>query len=133
MSSSRSVGQYLPYLRRYATALAGSQSSGDAYVGAALEALGREPQLLNVAANPRVALFGVFSASWNSLTINAEDEPIVYGASIDRRLTQIASGPRRAFLLISLEGFSEADGAEIFRIGVAGFANWWRTQAARWR
>jgi DNA-directed RNA polymerase specialized sigma24 family protein/CheY-like chemotaxis protein len=121
MSSSRSVSQYLPYLRRYARALAGSQSSGDAYVAATLEALNREPQLLNVATNPRVALFGIFSAIWNSLPINIEEEPIVYGASVDRRLTQISSGPRQAFLLISLEGFSEVDAAEILRIDVAAF------------
>jgi CheY-like chemotaxis protein len=121
MFSSRSVGQYLPYLRRYARALAGSQSSGDAYVAATLEALGREPRLLNVAANPRVALFAIFSAIWNSLPINIEGEPIVYGGSIDRRLTQIASGPRQAFLLVSQEGFSEVEAAEILRIDVAAF------------
>jgi len=118
MSSSRSVAQYLPYLRRYARALTGSQSSGDAYVAAALEAIAKEPQLLNTSTNPRVALFGIFSVIWNSLAINAEAEPITSGASIDRRLTQIASGPRQAFLLISVEGFSEDEAAQVLRIDV---------------
>jgi DNA-directed RNA polymerase specialized sigma24 family protein/AmiR/NasT family two-component response regulator len=118
MSLSRSVAQYLPYLRRYARALAGSQSSGDAYIAATLEAIAKEPQLLSASTNPRVSLFGIFSAIWNSLAINAEVEPTTCDAPIDRRLTQIASGPRQAFLLISVEGFSEDEAAQVLRIGV---------------
>jgi DNA-directed RNA polymerase specialized sigma24 family protein len=118
MSLSCSVAQYLPYLRRYARAMAGSQSSGDAYVAATLEAIGKEPQLLSANTNPRVALFGIFSAIWNSLAINDEADPITCSASIDRRLTQIASGPRQAFLLISVEGFSEDEAAQVLRIDV---------------
>lgn len=119
MFSSRSVAQYLPYLRRYARALAGSQSSGDAYVAATLEAIGKEPQLLlGESTDPRVALFGIFSAIWNSLAINTEAEPIACSASIDRRLTQIASGPRQAFLLISVEGFSEVEASQVLRVDV---------------
>jgi DNA-directed RNA polymerase specialized sigma24 family protein/AmiR/NasT family two-component response regulator len=116
MSLSFSIAQYLPYLRRYARALAGSQSSGDAYIAATLEAIGKEPQLLSAGTNPRVSLFGIFSAIWNSLAINAEAEPITCNASIDRRLTQIASGPRQAFLLISVEGFSEDEAAQILSV-----------------
>ena len=41
MSTSQAVAQHLPYLRRYARALSGSQTSGDAYVAATLEALMR--------------------------------------------------------------------------------------------
>jgi DNA-directed RNA polymerase specialized sigma24 family protein len=33
------IGTYLPYLRRYARALTGTQSSGDAYAAATLEAI----------------------------------------------------------------------------------------------
>src|SRR5665213_3636887 len=39
LTTSQSLGQHLPYLRRYARALSGSQASGDAYVAATLEAL----------------------------------------------------------------------------------------------
>ena len=39
MSRSQLVAEHLPLLRRYARALTGNQSSGDAYVGAMLEAL----------------------------------------------------------------------------------------------
>ncbi|HEV7873860.1 MAG TPA: response regulator, partial [Enterovirga sp.] len=37
MSAAQLVVQYLPYLRRYARALTGSQLAGDAYVAATLE------------------------------------------------------------------------------------------------
>src|SRR5258707_11500918 len=39
MTVTESLAPHLPYLRRYARALTGSQSSGDAYVRAALTAL----------------------------------------------------------------------------------------------
>ena len=39
MSISQMIGPQLPYLRRFARALSGSQDSGDAYVVAMLEAL----------------------------------------------------------------------------------------------
>jgi DNA-directed RNA polymerase specialized sigma24 family protein len=39
MAISQTVAQHLPFLRRYARAVAGSQKSGDAYVAATLEAL----------------------------------------------------------------------------------------------
>ena len=39
MSIAQQLAPHLPYLRRYARALTGSQSSGDAYVVSVLEAL----------------------------------------------------------------------------------------------
>ena len=47
MSTSQAVLQQLPFLRRYARALSGSQASGDAYVAATLELLIASPQILN--------------------------------------------------------------------------------------
>jgi DNA-directed RNA polymerase specialized sigma24 family protein len=43
MSRSQLVAEHLPLLRRYARALTGSQPSGDAYVGAMLEAMLQDP------------------------------------------------------------------------------------------
>ena len=47
MSRSQLVAEHLPLLRRYARALTGNQASGDAYVGAMLEALLQDPALLD--------------------------------------------------------------------------------------
>jgi DNA-directed RNA polymerase specialized sigma24 family protein len=120
MSPSHAVAKYLPYLRRYARALAGSQGSGDAYVAATIEALLKEPELLSDAAAPRVALFRMFTTIWNSLAINGVADPVDGSStSVDRRLSHITPRPRQAFLLISLEGFSESEAAEILGVDIA--------------
>ena len=67
MSISQTVGQHLPYLRRYARALSGSQASGDAYVAAALEALVQDPSILDSDASTRIALYRLFTKIWNSV------------------------------------------------------------------
>ena len=43
MSIAKEIAPHLPYLRRFARALCGSQPSGDAYVVAMLEALVADP------------------------------------------------------------------------------------------
>ncbi|MBV9348534.1 MAG: response regulator, partial [Pseudolabrys sp.] len=77
MSIAQTLTPHLPILRRYARALTGSQASGDAYVAATLEALVKEPGLLDAKAPTRVALFRVFSKIWNSVSLNASAEPAV--------------------------------------------------------
>jgi DNA-directed RNA polymerase specialized sigma24 family protein len=120
MSASEAVAQYLPYLRRYARALEGNQGAGDAYVVATVEAILKEPELLTAPPQMRVALFRIFSKIWNSLAVNGVAEPVdSMAAPADRRLSRIAPRPRQAFLLVSLEGFSEKDAAHILDVDVA--------------
>jgi CheY-like chemotaxis protein len=47
MSISQTVSSHLPFLRRYARALTGSQVSGDKYVEAALNTLVNQPELIS--------------------------------------------------------------------------------------
>src|SRR5579859_376024 len=56
----------LPYVRRYARALTGDQTTGDNYVRATLEALAAGDLQLEASASPRVALYQVFHAIWQS-------------------------------------------------------------------
>ena len=56
MSTSQAVAQHLPYLRRYARALTGSQHTGDAFVRATLEAALADEQLKSSLAGGRVPL-----------------------------------------------------------------------------
>jgi DNA-directed RNA polymerase specialized sigma24 family protein len=119
MSKAHAVAQHLPYLRRYARALTGSQASGDAYVAATLEALVKEPQLLEAEDLPRVALFRLFSAIWNSLSVNGIADPLGNVFPAERRLGQITAKPRQAFLLVSVEGFSEEHAARILDVDAA--------------
>ncbi|EJW13136.1 DNA-directed RNA polymerase [Rhodovulum sp. PH10] len=116
MSSAQLVASHLPYLRRYARALTGSQTSGDAYVAATLEALIKEPAILEEAAKPKVALFRAFTAIWTSLPLNGTAEAVDADAPGERRLGQLTPLARQAFLLVSLEGFSEDDAATVLGI-----------------
>src|SRR5690349_3064772 len=70
LSTSQAVAQHLPYLRRYARALSGSQASGDAYVAATLEALVQDPKVLDSGLSTRIALYRLFTKIWNSVSIN---------------------------------------------------------------
>lgn len=119
MSTAQTVSVHLPALRRYARALMGSQASGDAYVAATLEALVKQPGLLEVgSSNARTALFRMFSKIWNSISINVGIDPVV-ALPAERRLGQLAALPRQAFLLVSLESFSEDEAAQVLDISVS--------------
>src|SRR5882724_7584220 len=73
MSMSQTYAPHLPYLRRYARALAGSQSSGDTYVRAALSALLAGEQKVIEGVSPRVGLYQVFHAIWSSASGRVEN------------------------------------------------------------
>jgi DNA-directed RNA polymerase specialized sigma24 family protein len=119
VSSSQVVSDYLPFMRRYARALTGRQSSGDAYVAAALEAVLADRSVLDAARHPRAALYKVLTKIWNSLDLNDASEARDTQLPVERRLAQITRLPRQAFLLVSLEGFSEAEAADILDTEVA--------------
>ena len=114
MSLSALVGPQLPFLRRYARALSGSQSSGDAYVVAMLEALVEDPTLFDTECESRVATYRAFSRIWNALPLNVLSphlrEP---GTPAERRVEGITPLPRQAFLLTAVEGFTAEQAAEV--------------------
>ena len=116
MPKSSLIAQHVPYLRRYARALTGNQASGDSYVAATLEALVKEPDLVDVEAHPRVALFRLFSTIWNSIEVNGTTDRVVNLVPAERHLGHITAMPRQAFLLVSVEGFSEDDAATILNV-----------------
>jgi DNA-directed RNA polymerase specialized sigma24 family protein/CheY-like chemotaxis protein len=120
VTTSQAVAQHLPYLRRYARALTGSQSSGDAYVHATLEALVADPGSIESDSSTRVALYRLFNKLWNSVGLNAGAEPIDGKLPAEQRLAQITPRARQAFLLVALEGLSEDDAAKILDIDVPG-------------
>src|SRR5258708_9099775 len=119
MSRSQLVAEHLPLLRRYARALTGSQTSGDAYVGAMLEALLQDPSLLEEDHGARAGLFRLFTRIWNSVALNDDSEIATLPMPPERRLSNIAPLPRQAFLLLSLEGFPEEEVAYILGTDVA--------------
>jgi CheY-like chemotaxis protein len=107
-------------LRRFARALSGTQGAGDAYVAATLETLIEDPSLIDASLDPRVALYRTFLNLWNSVDLNlkpeaANGQPL----AIDRKLESITPMPRQAFLLCSVEGFSQSDAATILNVDVS--------------
>jgi DNA-directed RNA polymerase specialized sigma24 family protein/CheY-like chemotaxis protein len=121
LSTSQSVAQHLPYLRRYARALTGSQASGDAYVAATLEALIQDPSVMDGNSSTRIGLYRLFTKIWNSIGLNDEKPAVAdVNAPVERHLSQIAPMPRQAFLLVALEGLSEDEAAKVLDVDVPG-------------
>jgi CheY-like chemotaxis protein len=127
MPQFASYAPHLPYLRRFARALIGSQSGGDAYAMAALEAIAAEvaPPFDRHAAKRH--LFAVFLEIWCGVPLNSAADRDVPGrdgngsapagtVAADRTLRTVTPMPRVAFLLHSLEGFSIADIAAILEV-----------------
>src|SRR3954453_11654130 len=112
MSLGQDLAPHLPFLRRYARALTGSQQHGDAFVRATLEAIVAAPGDFPRDVDPRLGLYRTFHAIWSSA--NIEEEP--GGGSDDgaegiaqARLSRITPLSRQALLLTAMEGFTPED------------------------
>ena len=120
MSIAKEIAPHLPYLRRFARALTGTQSSGDAYVVAMLEALVLDPASFPRDLNPRIGLYRTFLALWSSVGLNTTADPAapvtLNRNPVERNLEALTPRPRQAFLLRTVEGFSIDEVAAI--IGV---------------
>ncbi len=116
MAIAEKIAPHLPYLRRFARALSGSQESGDAYVVAVLESLVEDPSSFSQTDEPRVSLYGCFLKVWNSVKVNQTVTTPLAGkpqSTVDRSLDAITPVARQAFLLTSVEGFTTAQTAQI--------------------
>lgn len=116
MSLGQELAPHLPFLRRYARALTGSQSHGDAFVRATLEAIVASPENFPRDVDPRLGLYRTFHAIWSSANIEEGEEPgDGFGAGAEgianARLSRITPLSRQALLLTALEGFSSDDAA----------------------
>ena len=121
MTTAEVVAQHLPYLRRYARALTGDQSAGDAYVVATLEALMAEIPRDGAPSDIKLELFRIFSKIWNSLSINHSRDLAETASPGEEKLRQMTPLPRQAFLLVSLENFTEEEGARTLDVDRASF------------
>jgi CheY-like chemotaxis protein len=116
MTMSQILAPHLPYLRRYARALTGSQSSGDAHVRAALTAILAGNQALTEGVPPRVGLYRLFHALWQSGAEHYDEQaqPIGHvGKSPESRLKSLSAAKRAALLLTAVEAFSLEEAAFI--------------------
>lgn len=111
MSVSEKIASVLPGLRRYARALTGDQTMGDALIAAVLRSLvtgrARLPETVPV----EIALYRMFLRLLGDHHIDVFIGLDGMGPSrresmADKRLSQISPRPRQAYLLCALEGFS---------------------------
>ncbi|WP_108660253.1 response regulator [Acuticoccus kandeliae] len=118
MSLAKTIAPHIPYLRRFARSLTGSQPSGDAYVEAVLQALVADPTMFATELPPRVALYRILISVWDSVDINNEVSPRT--AVFEKRLDAMVPRARQAFLLTTVEGFSMQEAAAILNVDMAG-------------
>jgi DNA-directed RNA polymerase specialized sigma24 family protein len=115
MTISKDIAPQLPYLRRFARALSGSQTSGDAYVVATLEALIEDPSSFPRNMPARSALYHIFLKLWSSMSAKLEPSgaPQTDPRAPDKNLSLLTPLSRQAFLLRTVEGFSLSEVAAI--------------------
>jgi DNA-directed RNA polymerase specialized sigma24 family protein len=119
MPLSQEIAPHLPYLRRFARALSGSQTSGDAYVIATLEALVADASVFPADVDAKIGLYRVFLSLWNSVGLNqpaAAAHIKLASSPAERNLEAITPKPRQAFLLRTVEGFSLDETAAVLDV-----------------
>lgn len=100
------IGTNLPFLRRYARALTGSQDKGDNYAAATLEAILSDIGSFDRTVAPKVALFKVFQTIWNSTGGALSDEDGGLAAKAQKHLSRLTRDTREALLLHTIEEMS---------------------------
>ena len=108
MSISDAVAPHIPYLRRFARALTGTQAGGDAYVVATLEAILADPGLPEREARSESRALPIVPAQ---LAQRAGERSRRFAGPGDEtpqagNLAAITVEPRIAFLLNALESFT---------------------------
>jgi DNA-directed RNA polymerase specialized sigma24 family protein len=119
---SAQIAHHLPYLRRYARALTGSQQSGDAFATATLEAILEDRASYAGGPSPRVALFRAFRLVWQSAGAPEEvpDDVSRTGnleTAAQDHMRTLTPDTRQALLLNSIEEFTPSEIGAIMDIG----------------
>jgi DNA-directed RNA polymerase specialized sigma24 family protein len=124
MSLSARIAPHLPFLRRFARAVSGSQTSGDALVAATLEAIIADPGVFPAASTDRIALYRIFTKLFSSVAVRVPDEMPAnpWESRAVANLSSLAPLPRQAFLLVAVEGFGEREAAEVLDVEQTEFS-----------
>ncbi len=119
MSLGERLAPHLPFLRRYARALSGTQASGDEFVRATLQAIVDDPASFPDSVDARIGLYGFFHRTWNNAQ-SSPDRAIANNGLSDepsdiasRRLAEVTPLSRQMLLLSAMEGFCQKEIAAI--------------------
>lgn len=110
----------IPFLRRYARLVTGSQTRGDRYVAVTLESLLAETARLEEANSPRVELYRCFHETWEKLI--AQIDPQGHGeeeteSRLEGQVMALSPLERQALLLFVVERFTLEETARILALG----------------
>jgi DNA-directed RNA polymerase specialized sigma24 family protein/CheY-like chemotaxis protein len=115
MSLAESIAPHVPHLRRFARLLTGSQAAGDAAVERVLQAVAADPAIFPHLA-PRLGLYQCFLSTLTRRYRNWGPAPGLLGDTAVRSLAALTPEGRQAFFLVSVEGFSTQETAQILDV-----------------
>ncbi|PWJ22057.1 response regulator [Jannaschia seohaensis] len=110
------IAANLPYLRRYARALTGSQESGDRYAAATLEAILADSSALDGVPDDKTALFRVLHSIWQASKVAPDQVGGGLQAAAQKHLAHLTDDTREALLLHTIEEFDYDQVAAIMRV-----------------
>ncbi len=110
------IGTNLPYLRRYARALTGSQETGDRFAAATLEAILEDTSIFTAVESPKVALFHAFHLVWASAGAPLGEPDSRLSQRAQDHMAHLTPNTREALLLHAIEGFHHDEIAAIMQI-----------------
>ena len=110
---SNKITTELPYLRRYARALTGSQDLGDKYAVATLEAILKDRSIFETGITVHVGLFRTFHLIWQDSDGETETETSSLRSRAQGHMSGLTPNSREALLLKTIEEFSTSDVAFI--------------------
>lgn len=117
---SEAITKTLPFLRRYARAVTGSQQQGDEWVRMCAEVAVQQPELIAGADDTKVGIFALFHRlrqPFGTIEEGASGPDNVSGR-LKESLTDMAPMQRQVLLLTVLEGFTIEDAAHILGVDI---------------
>jgi CheY-like chemotaxis protein/DNA-directed RNA polymerase specialized sigma24 family protein len=131
---AKAIVDCMPFLRRYARALTGSQERGDRYVRLCLETLVAEPGRIASDADARLQVYAIFHDVYRLVGASVpeqEDHDEGIDAKLAQQIEALPDTDRQVLLLVYLEDFSLDDVAYILGLNEAEVME--RLDAARSR
>ncbi|WP_095588927.1 response regulator [Actibacterium ureilyticum] len=118
------IAQAVPFLRRYARALTGSQETGDTFAAATLEAILAADPAEAPTESPRVTLFRTFHAVWSTAGAPVGEADGTLSARAQDHMAKLTPNSREALLLHAIEAFSFAEVGQILSTSEAEAAEY---------
>jgi CheY-like chemotaxis protein/DNA-directed RNA polymerase specialized sigma24 family protein len=116
---SEAITRTLPFLRRYARAVTGSQQRGDEWVRLCAEVVMQQPELVGKSEDTKLGVFALFhrlQQPFGALEEHGESQGV--SGRLKESLTEMAPLQRQVLLLTVLEGFTVGDAAHVLGIDI---------------